>query len=284
MPLHRSSCMKRPFTGMTRVLAAAVVLLSAVTARPYSAHAASRGYTVTWSSRGAEISVHFDRRSFPARALIAATATIRNVSDPHLLVSPAQYPYGLCSWPAVSILSVDAAGRDVAPQPPIPRPMPDCAFMPGRPLPVGESVLERLYVVLWTSRLKLTADLTDYAHGCYCGFTANGPTVRFTLHRAPAPKIIVRNDSRPLEATVRPPPGARGPLYIEGWGTCPRSSPMQPYSPTAFPGMATTYWTPQTRRVFRSACPQPAQWHLDAAWLNMPVATLNYGVPPNQHG
>lgn len=250
---------RSPGAVLALLLASSLPALAA--ARPPS------GYTVSRTSDGVRLTLHFGRRPYPAHALVAVTAILRNLSHRNLAVQGTGRTFGPCSGPAVSMVSVNAQGKDVEPIPPIPVPIPDCPFIPPNDLPIGHSAVEHQLIVLWSSRLHVTAQLFNHRHNSDQGFSFQGPAVRFRLHRSPAPTISVRNTRGLSIAVISPPPGARGPLYYRSWGACS----------FAF------YWTPLRTPVVSSGCFQPKQWHLDVAWLNSPVTTLNLGVRRIRH-
>jgi hypothetical protein len=243
-----------------------LLLFLVVGAAPYNfASAASPdGYTVSRTSDGIRLTLAFDRRDYPAHALVAVTATLRNVSHQNLAVQRARLPYGLCSWPAISMVSINAGGQDVEPVPPIPIPLPPCPFPGTLDLPVGHRVVEHQLVVLWSRRLRATAQVYNYTGNSYMGFAFQGPTARFRLHPAPAPTISTAGG---ITATVSPPSGAHGPLYYRSWGDCAGQNLSYAF-----------YWTRAHGHTVSSGCAHPTRWHLDAAWLNAPVTSLNLGA------
>ena len=254
-----------------RLLFLAILLPSlpaAVPARAGGPATRTSGYTVGRTANGVQLTVHFDRQAYPAHALVEVTATLRNLSHRHLAVHRAYSPNGLCSWPVVSIVSVDAAGQPVEPVPPIPRPAPSCPAPPQQILPIGRSLVEHQLKVLWTPRLRIAAHLSNFVHDCYCGFEFQGPPAQFRLYRAPAPTISVRHQSGATVAFVSPPAGTRGSFYYQSWGSCPGNQMSS----------GTYYWKSRLDRTIPSVCSNPVQWHLDVAWLNMPVASLNLGA------
>jgi hypothetical protein len=253
---------------IVRVIIAALVLAvtSAMPARAVRQAASTSGYTVSATADGVEVSVHFARRDFPRHALVAVTATIRNLSDPHLATTRMPYPYGLCQWPVVSLESVTATGQSAAPVQPIPVPMPSCPAPMASNLPIGHAYSERQFIVLWSDRLQVSAQLFNFVHHCECGFEFPELIVPFTLHAARPGKITVQHRSGLEVASVTPPPEPHGPLYMQSWGTCPSSGPG---GSTAF------YWVRRRGTTLPAMCPVPTQWHLDVAWLNTSVSTLN---------
>jgi hypothetical protein len=245
-----------------------MVLLSPFLAPAISAPAATSGYSVSRNSDGIQLTVHFQRRAYPDHALVAVTATLRNLSHQHLAVDRATYPYGPCSGPAVSIVAVNAAGQIAEPVSPIPYPARRCPAPIPRPLAIGRSMTEHQLIVLWAPRLRVTAQLFNFVHHCYCGFTFPATPVRLRLYAAPAPTVAVKNTNGGVVATVSPPAGTQGPLYYQSWGSCPDDQTIS----------GALYWTPWPDRQIVSMCAHPRQWHLDAAWLNTPVASLNLGA------
>jgi hypothetical protein len=242
---------------------AALAALLASFALPYPARAGSQsGYTVSRTSDGIQLILHFDRREYPAHALIAVTATLRNLSHRHLAVEHTFAWRGPCSWPAISIGSVDSRGRSAEPVPPIPFPIPDCPYPGADNLPIGHSIVEHQLVELWSSRLIARAQVYNRVHNEYRGYTFQGPIVRFRLDHAPAPTLSVQKVHGFTGAAISLPSGVRGPLYYQSWGTC----------------SSTFFWTRFRGRVVASGCLHPQQWHLDVAALNSPVASLNLGA------
>jgi hypothetical protein len=249
---------------MIRLTALAALLASF--ALPNLALARSQsGYTVSRTSNGIQLILYFDRREFPAHALIAVTATLRNLSHRHLAVERGTLSArSLCSRPLIRMVSVNAKGQNVEAMPPIPVPMPDCPHPGADDLPIGHSVVEHQLIELWSSRLISEAEVYNHVKNCYngCnGYSFQGPIVRFRLHRAPAPTISVQTAGGSTSAAISLPPGVRGPLYFRSWGRC----------------SSTYFWTPLRGRVVPAGCSHPRQWHLDVAALSSPVASLNLG-------
>ena len=262
--------------GVMCVLAVALAVASVPTAQGGGPPIGSSSpYTVSRTTNGIQVTVHFRRHAYQARAQIAVTATLRNISHQHLAVSRTRYPYGLCSWPVISLVSVDATGRNAEPLPPIPAPVPSCPFLIPKTLAIGGSIVEHQFIVLWTPRLRITAQVFNFAHNCYCGFELSGPSAHFQLFSSQAPTIALRNEGGITTAAITPPPGAHGPVYYRSWGSCdtPYGQPV--------PGRqvaAAYYWAPWQTRIISSGCSAPQRWHLDVAWLNTPVASPNLGA------
>jgi hypothetical protein len=250
---------------MVRILALlSCLLLSSI---PVAARAAlAPGYTVSRTADGVEIVVHFERRAYLAHALVPVTVTLRNLSHPHLAINRfiARYPVTLCSGPPVSVLAVNAKGLSAAPPSRIAAPATFCPMPHSERVPIGHSVVEHLLVPLWSPRLLVDARLANFIRRCFCSFRFTGAfTVRLGLYPAPAPTIHLRMVAGHETAIVSAPPGARGPMYYESWGSCTQY---------------VYYWTPLRRDVVSPGCLHPRQWHLAVAWLNGPVATIEQGV------
>jgi hypothetical protein len=255
---------------IVRCLIAAVALAVATVAPAGAVTQAvsASGYTVSSTADGVEVTVHFARRDFPKDALIAVTDTIQNLSHPHLEMTR-EHPYGFCAVPAVSMRSVTATGQSATPVQPMQPHEPNCPAMVPSPVPIGHSYSEQQYLVLWSPRLEITARLYTLGHHSYRGFSFPKRTVHFTLHAARPGKVTLKHRSGLEFASVTPPPGPHGPLYIQSWGEC--ASPGANNS-TAY------YWIMRRGPTVPAICPAPTQWHLDAAWLNTSVASLD--VPP----
>jgi len=226
-------------------------------------------YSVSRIADGIELTLQFGRPDYPRHALIAATATLRNLSHPNLAVERSRRPFGLCSWPAVSFVSANAAVQNVEPAQPIPVPVPPCPFPGVVDLPIGQTFVEHQIVVLWSSRLMATAQVFNHVDNGYDGFSFQGPTARFRLHSAPAPTVTIQQAGAYSAALVSLPPGAQGRLYYRSWDTC--GAVLRP--------AVAYYWTQLYTHRLVSSCDK---WHLDVAALNMPVATLNLGVSSNR--
>jgi hypothetical protein len=238
---------------------------------PAAARAAPNpGYTVSRMADGVEITVHFERRAYPAHALIPVTVTLHNLSHPNLAITRffPQYPVTLCSGPPVTVLAVNAKGLSAAPPSHIEPPPTFCPMPHWERIPIGHILVEHLLVPLWSPRLLIDARLADIIRHCFCGFRFTGAfTVRLGLYPAPAPTIRLRTVAGHETAVVAAPPGARGPLYYESWGNWMSSCMTYVY-----------YWTPINRSVVTPGCPRPRQWHLAVAWLNGPVTTIEQSV------
>jgi hypothetical protein len=229
---------------------------------------ASASYTVSRTARGVQISLRTAQREYAAHGLVAVTVTLRNLARPHMAVSRSRPPYGVCSWPAVTLTSIDAAGTDAEPTPPIRPPAFPC---PG-PLPVdlprGRSIVEQQIVEVWSSRLRATAQPFAHVNGGYSGFAVLGPTATFRLHPVPAPTIHISTVEGTRVAALNPAPPAGTPVYYRSWGTCSNGQML----PTV------EYWRLLSGASLSSGCAQPKQWHVDMGPLNGPVATLNLGA------
>ena len=242
----------------------------AASALPGTARAggSSSGYAVTRTANGIQLTLRFQQRDFPAHALIPVTATIRNISHAHLGVSRSRIPFGVCSSAAVSVRAVNAKGQDAEPPSRIRVPVYPCPFPGVVDLPIGGAFVEHQLVALWSPRVLATPELYNHVNNGYYGFSFAGPTARFRLHPASAPVITVQPGTVPTAASVSPPAPDAGPLYYRSWGTCANGEQAS----------VANYWTRARTRVVSSGCSRPKQWHLDVAYLNGPVATLNLGA------
>jgi hypothetical protein len=246
---------------MRRLLTAIAILMAALLPR-HALAGTPHGYSVVRTSQGMRLTLRFARRDEPRHALVAVTATLMNLSNSGLTIERSRRPYGPCSWPAISLQSINAKGRIVEPSPPIQGPVPSCPAPQLVALPVGSRVVEHQMIVLWTSRLQV--DLQIDGQACDCQ-PFGGVFVRLHLHAGTSPRILVQNIRGFPTAAITRPPGATGQMYYRSWGDCGFAS-------------SSYDWTALTSGVLSAGCTGRPRWHLDVGWLNSPIASLNYGT------
>jgi hypothetical protein len=257
---------------MVRALALLALLVVATPSSIARADGQS-GYTVSRTANGIQLTLHFAHQNYPKRALIAVTATVRNLSHPNLAIQRSRLNFGICSAPSIQIVAVNAKGQSAEPVSPIPPLIPPCPYPGTVDLPVGHVFVERQLVTLWSSRLQITASVLNHIGRSYQGFPFHGPAVRLHLYHVPAPTISIQQIGGSTVAAVSPRVAVRGPLYYISWGNrnVQQNAPVSAY-----------YWTPANGRVVSCRCSNPTQWHLEVAWLNTPVAILNLGATTSQ--
>src|SRR5947209_14440369 len=144
---------------LARAGMAALVVIAALGASASPSPAitqAATSYTVSRTTRGIHTTLRFARRTYPQHALVAVTVTLRNISHANLGVARERLPYGPCSWPDVTLTSVNAQGQSVEPNPIIPPPAYPCAAPVPTDLPQGHAIVEHQLVELWSPRLQAT--------------------------------------------------------------------------------------------------------------------------------
>lgn len=208
----------------------------------------TRGYTVSRTAAGERLTLHFARRSYPRRALISVTARLTNLSRRGLHVDPPRPAamHGECGGLAF-VYAARPNGANAEPPAAAYYPFPGCGVDFPVPLPVGRSLVEREWVVLWTGRIYTEA-----------GDIKDGPMARLRLYNARAPVISVNATTG--TATVHRPPGAEGKMYYRSYGVCGAS------------GWGILAWTAARRPAVVAPCAPISQWHIDVAWRDTPVA------------
>lgn len=229
--------------------------------------------TTTWATAGGlKLSLTVPRSSYPRNALAQVAVGIRNIS--HHTVGY-QTPPGVVApgvtAPQVEVL--DHSGRIVFPPampdfPPWPGPAP--SVIPVRP---GQAVHTHAYIVVRGARVRASVTFTPkWGSG-----TERAPDTLRThpiwvkLTSEPAPTLTLHTrPSGPVVDVTRPPGVTGSPLKIS-LASCP--TPSQPLQAAFDP-----IWSATDLRVIPGCAPVQG-WDLQVAWLNHPVAALDYSAP-----
>jgi len=218
------------------------------------------------TSGGLRLTITVPRRSYPRDALAPMKVSMRNVSSHaigYLRLGVAAPGYAV---PQAEVL--DASGRVVFPPampyfPPLPGPAP---FV--QRLDPGQTVAQTQYVVMRGARIRASQAFTLQAQP--------NPSVRrplsvlrtrpitVALTSEPAPRISLYASGSDLRADIMPPPGVTGrPLRLS-------------YTDCGFPTYDyTETWTASGTHI-TPGCGPVQEWHLRVAWVNHPVAALDY--------
>lgn len=247
---------------------AALALVAALATSVSPGHAGGRTstpYIVSRTANGVQITLRFARRSYPQHALVAVTVTLRNVSHANLDVPPDRLPFGVCSWPDVTLTSVNRRGQPVEPNPVIQPPAFPCPAPLPTDLPRGHTMVEHQMIELWSARLQAVGQGFNHISNGFYGFSIPGPTAVLQLQKTAIPTIETGSAGGVMTATMVPAPSAGTPVYYQSWGTC-SDGEVRPL---------VVYWTAVQGATVSSGCAHPVKWHVDMATLNGPVASLD---------
>jgi hypothetical protein len=232
----------------------------------------SNGAVSTWAmSGGLKLTLVVPRRSYPRNALANVQVTLRNVTNHDLgYWLTGMDPVGYAA-PQAEVLN--AAGTIVFPpampyMPALPGPVPGLA-----PLHSGQSVTQSEYIVLRGARIRATQNfmprmMSNLSLPPYV-LTTRPILVRLTSE--PAPKLILHGDPSHPVLDVTRPPNIQGPMWSVRYADCGFQSTGPTYTYTEGWVASNLHMTP--------GCSPLAGWYVRVAWLNHPVAALDY-IPP----
>lgn len=230
------------------------------------------GSVTTWViSGGLKLTLTVPRRSYPRNALAQVQVSLRNVTNHDVgYWLPGYDPVGY-AVPQAEVLN--AAGTIVFPpampyMPALPGPVPGLA-----PLHSGQSVTQSEYIVVRGARIRATQNfmprMTSNLSLPPYVLTTRPILVRLTSE--PAPKLTLRGSPTSPVLDVTRPSHVAGPMLQISYADCGFQTTGPSYS---YPGG----WFPAGLQL-RPGCTPLGAWHVRLAWLNHPVAALDY-VPP----
>lgn len=224
--------------------------------------------TTTATAGGLRLTLTIPHRRYPRNALILVWVTIRDVSH---------HEVGYWS-PGVALSGVTSPQAEVlnqAGQVSFPPAMPFMPPLPGPPpalisLGPGQTVTQRQYVILRGRWLRGSQQFLPHLSTRVrrAANTLVTRPIRLRLYSAPAPGLSLQQTATGpmLNVTGRHP---RGDPLVLAYADCGSLSNFY-YSRN---------WVPSTLHMTPGCSPLHA-WHLRVAWLNHPVAGIDYVAPP----
>ncbi len=233
---------------------------------------APTGAVSTWSSAaGLKLALTIPRRVYPYNALAAVAVSIRNVPR-HTIGywNPGVSLPGVAS-PKVDVLN--SSGKIVFPpammyMPPLPGPAPFLA-----PLQPGQTIRVHEYVVIRGARIRAAQRFTpNWSPNVQrpLNWLRTQP-IALRLTSEPAPRLTVSQTSAgPVVDVVRPARMTGSPLVLD-YADCGDTAQGPKYD-------YTSGWTVAGLHII-PGCAPVMSWHLRVAWLNHPVAALDFVAP-----
>ncbi len=230
------------------------------------------GAVTTWVvSGGLKLTLTVPRRSYPRNALAQVQVTLRNVNN-HTIgyLHPGIGPIGYDA-PQAEVLN--AAGKIV-----FPPAMPYTPALPGpapffEPLKPGGTVSSSEYIVVRGARIRATQNFMPQmpSNLNLPPYVLTTRPILMRLTAETAPKLTLHGDPLDPVLDVTRPPNVQGPMLSLSYASCGFGLNGPTYS---YPGgwfASKPHLTP--------GCSPLNGWYVRAAWLNHPVAALDY-LPP----
>lgn len=231
------------------------------------------GAVTTWTMSGElKLTLAVPRRSYPRNALARVQVTLRNVTDHDVgYLRPGVGPIGYAA-PQAEVLN--AAGKIVFP--------PAMPYMPALPGPApfleslhpGGTLSESEFIVVRGARIRATQRfaprMTSNVNRPLNTLSTRPILIRLTSE--PAPKLSLHGDPTDPVLDVTRPPNVAGPMLRLSYAGCGEepSGPVYSY---------TDIWITSKLRL-TPGCSPLLGWYVRVAWLNHPVAALDY-IPPH---
>ncbi len=231
------------------------------------------GSVTTWAEAGGlKLTLTVPRRVYPRNALARVRVSLQNVTT-HTVGywTPGINPIGYDS-PQTEVLS--SSGKVLFPpampyMPEIPGPAPVL-----EPVGAGGTVTESEYIVVRGARIRATQRFVPQGTR-YTGLPPRVLTTRPILVRLtsePAPTLVVHGASTQPAIDVTRPPNVTGPMLEIDYADC-GSTASDPFV------YSYSYdWTGSTLHL-TPGCAPLERWYVRVAWLNHPVAALDYTSP-----
>lgn len=230
------------------------------------------GGITTWAMAGGlKLSLTVPSLSYPRNALIRVSVSIQNVSR-HVvgyLIPGVSLP-GVAS-PQAEVL--DRSGRIVFPpampyMPPLPGPPPSL-----QPLQPGQTIRVSEYIVVRGARIRASQQFTPTwslsVRRALNTLTTRPITVQLTA--APAPQITLQQTAAGPVLDVTRPPGLSGKMLRLSYADCGDT--------TSGPNFEYSWSWVHSGLHLTAGCSPLRAWHLRVAWLDHPVAALDYTPP-----
>lgn len=230
------------------------------------------GAITTWvTSGGLKLTLVVSRRSYPRNALAQVRVTLQNVTNHDVgYWHPGAGPVGYAA-PQAQVLN--GAGKIVFPpampyMPPIAGPAPfPVSLHPGGSVTVSE------YIVVRGARIRATQTFMPRmtANLSLPPYVLTTRPIFIRLTSEPAPQLTLHgNPSDPILDVTRPPK-VQGPMWSVRYADCGSEPPVIAYAYTGDWVRSDLHLTP--------GCSPVHGWYVRVAWLNHPVAALDY-IPP----
>jgi hypothetical protein len=232
----------------------------------------SNGAVTTWvMSGGLKLTLTVPRRSYPRDALAQVQVTLQNVTNHDVgYLTPGYTSIGYYA-PQAEVLN--AAGTIVFPSampylPALPGPVPSLAPLhPGGTVSVSEYIVVRGARIRATQRFmpQMTSNLALPPY-----VLATRP-ILMRLTSEPAPKLALHGDPTNPVLDVTRPPNVAGPMLRLSYADCGLGSNTLLYS-------YSEGWF-ASKLHLTLGCSPVVGWFVRVAWLNHPVAALDYTPP-----
>jgi hypothetical protein len=251
-------------TVQRSVIRIALWLLTLI-ATPGSTCAASTArssgpFTSTATAHGLVMTLTVPRTSYPRGALVRVKIVLHNVST---------HDVGVLSPNAHQVEVLNRSGRTVFPPampyaPPLPGPRPAV-----RPLGPGQTNATTEYVVMRGIHIRATQPYTPTWSPTITQArdTLTTRPIRLRLTSEMPPQIHLSQSADGPTADVTRRPEVKGKMFLLSYADC--GFPNYSYTSTWVP--SGLYLTP--------GCSPIEEWHARVAWLNHPVAGLDYTAP-----
>jgi hypothetical protein len=230
------------------------------------------GSVTTWViSGGLKLTLTVRRRSYPRNALAKVQVSLRNVTNHDVgYWLPGYDPVGYTA-PQAEVLN--AAGTVVFPpampyMPALPGPVPGLA-----PLHSGQSVTQSEYIVVRGARIRATQNFMPRmtSNLSLSPYVLTTQPIFMRLTSEPPPKLALYGAPNDPALDVTRPPNVRGPMLSVRYADCGLQPPVLAYTYTEGWVTSKLHLTP--------GCSPLDGWYVRVAWLNHPVAALDY-IPP----
>lgn len=220
---------------------------------------------VTTQNDAVRLTLTLPARTYPQNALVLATVRLENISGHPVWYTDA------CPGGVLSIQVTDAQGGLYYPPAQPGGPQPKCKRAQSVPLAPGDVIQRGIFAVLRAPNIRALAEIGK-TPGSY--FETAPVTLQLTAGTPPAVQV---HASPAVSATITPPAGSQGPLYVNAWARCGTGagSAASTSGPVSFtPVYGSTTITPDVQ----GPC-QALEWHALAGWVGQPVATVAYTGP-----
>lgn len=226
----------------------------------------------TWATAGGlKLTLTVPRRTYPRNALTRVSVSIQNVSRHDIgFWTPGVGPVGVTA-PQPEVL--DRFGELFFPpvmsaMPPLPGPAPRV-----EPLHPGQMVHGRDYIVVRADRIRASQRFTPKWLATVqraLNTLVTRPTI-VRLISEPAPNLTLRQTTSGPVVEVTRPAGVTGRVMLLSYADCGVTG--------SGPGFKYSFGWVHSGLHLTPGCSPVGEWHLRVAWLNHPVAALDYAAP-----
>jgi hypothetical protein len=221
----------------------------------------ARATTASVVHDGLRLTLKVPRRTYPRNALVQLTLTLTNVTSQSINLGAQDNGNGFCTTSLPQAEVHNTRGGLLYPPAVKPLVLPPCPYYLGRPLAPGQSVVNRVYVIL---RGRVLTGIASTRTGQTFFSPFSTPPLTLTLTHELAPTATVT--SSPVGIDVHSPVPVAGKLrYTASW-ICPNGTTTTIGQP----------WTVLPGTHINPPCPAPTRWNLAAGWLGHPAVVLHY--------